>query len=124
KPPADRLRAGAEARPRQLNWPGKDGKPLPVLAPLAPKHQALYDLGRKEYIGLCAACHHAAGYGDAGKGPPLLDSEWLDNDERVTRLVLFGLRGPLSINRQPFNPDSALAMPAIPKSLDNYKIAG
>jgi mono/diheme cytochrome c family protein len=118
-----RLAAAAEAFSRQIVWPGKDGKPLPVVPPLPTKYQALYDLGHKEYLGLCAACHHAAGYGDAGKGPPLLESEWLENEERLTRLVLFGVRGPLSINGQPFNPDGALEMPAMHKALDDEKIA-
>ena len=90
--PNAKLAAAAEAMAKQLNWPGKDGKPLPVLPALSAKHQALYDLGRKEYLGLCAACHHPSGFGDAGKGPALLDSEWLDSDDRVIRLVLYGLR--------------------------------
>jgi mono/diheme cytochrome c family protein len=119
-----RLAAAAEAMAKQLNWPGKDGKPLPVLPPLTAKHQALYDLGRKEYLALCAACHHPAGYGDAGKGPALLDSEWLDNDERLVRLVLYGIRGPISINGEPFNHDGALEMPGTYKALDDQKIAG
>lgn len=119
-----RLAAAAEAFSKQLNWPGKDGKPFPVLAPLPAKFQPLYDVGRKEYLGLCAACHHAAGYGDAGKGPALLDSEWLDQEERLVRLVLFGLRGPLSINGQSFNVDGALEMPGMNKALDDEKIAG
>jgi len=119
-----RLAVAAEALAKQLNWAGKDGKPLPVLAPLSARHQALYDLGRKEYMGLCAACHHPAGYGDAGKGPALLDSEWLDNEERLVRLVLCGLRGPIAVNGQSFNPDGALEMPAMNKALDDEKIAG
>ncbi len=118
-----KLAAAAEAMAKQLNWPGKDGKPLPVLAPLSPQHQTLYDLGRKEYLGLCAACHHPSGFGDAGKGPALLDSEWLDSDERVVRLVLYGLRGPISIRGEPFNPDSAMEMPGTYKVLDDQKIA-
>ncbi len=121
--PDMKLAAAAEAMAKQLNWPGKDGKPLPVLAPLLPQHQALYDLGRKEYLGLCAACHHPSGFGDAGKGPALLDSEWLDSDERVVRLVLYGLRGPISIRGEPFNPDSAMEMPGTYKALDDQKIA-
>ena len=74
----------------------------------------MYDLGRKEYLGLCAACHHPAGYGDAGKGPSLLDSEWLAfSEERLVRLVLHGLRGPISVNGEPFNRDGALEMPGM-----------
>jgi mono/diheme cytochrome c family protein/glucose/arabinose dehydrogenase len=124
KSPNARLAKAAEAMAKQLNWPGKDGKPLPVLPPLSAKHQALYDLGRKEYMGLCAACHHPAGYGDAGKGPALLDSEWLDNDERLVRLVLYGLRGPINVGEEPFNPEGALEMPGTYRALDDQKIAG
>jgi mono/diheme cytochrome c family protein len=119
-----RLAAAAEAMAKQLNWPGKDGKPLPVPPPLSPRHQALYDVGRKEYLALCAACHHPAGYGDAGKGPPLLDSEWLDNDERLVRLVLYGLRGPVTVNGELFNGEGALEMPGTYKTLDDRQIAG
>jgi mono/diheme cytochrome c family protein len=119
-----KLAAAAEKLAGQLNWPGKDGKPLPVRPPLSAKHQALYDLGRKEYMALCAACHHPAGYGDAGKGPALIDSAWLDHDERLVRLVLYGLRGPVTVNGEPFNRDGALEMPGTYKALDDQKIAG
>jgi mono/diheme cytochrome c family protein/glucose/arabinose dehydrogenase len=119
------LAAAAENVAKQLNWPGKDGKPLPVQPPLSAKHQALYDLGRKEYLTWCAACHHSAGYGDAGKGPALLDSDWLDaSDERLVRLVLYGLRGPITVNGEPFNRDGALDMPGVYQALDDEKIAG
>jgi mono/diheme cytochrome c family protein len=73
---------------------------------------------------LCAACHHPAGFGDAGKGPALLDSEWLDNDERLVRLVLYGVRGPITVNGEPYNRDGALEMPGMYKALDDEKIAG
>jgi mono/diheme cytochrome c family protein/glucose/arabinose dehydrogenase len=119
-----KLAAAAERVAGQLNWPGKDGKALPVPPPLSPRHQALYDLGRKEYAALCAACHHAAGYGDAGKGPALLDSEWLDHDERLVRLVLHGLRGPVTVNGEVFNRAGALEMPGMAQALDDQKIAG
>jgi glucose/arabinose dehydrogenase/mono/diheme cytochrome c family protein len=120
----ERLALAAENMAKQLNWPGKDGKPLPVLPPLAPKHQALYDLGRQEYMTLCAACHHAAGYGDAGKGPALIDSEWLGfSDDRLVRLVLYGLRGPITVNGEQFNQEGALEMPGMYQALDDHKIA-
>jgi mono/diheme cytochrome c family protein len=118
-----RLAAAAENLAKQLNWPGKDGKPIRMPPPLSAKHQAMYDLGRTEYLALCAACHHPAGFGDAGKGPPLVDSDWLDNDERLVRLVLHGMRGPVTINDELFNPDSAMEMPGMYKVLDDQKIA-
>ena len=121
--PNSKIAAAAESLAKQLNWPGKDGKPIPVLPPLSSKHQALYDQGRKEYLALCAACHHPAGFGDAGKGPPLVDSDWLDNDERLVRLVLHGVRGPVTVNDDVFNPDSAMEMPGMYQLLDDQKIA-
>jgi glucose/arabinose dehydrogenase/mono/diheme cytochrome c family protein len=124
KSPDARLAAAAEGLAKQLNWPGKDGKPLPLPPPLSARHLALYELGRKEYLGLCAACHHPAGYGDAGKGPSLLDSEWLDHEARLVRLVLYGVRGPLTVGGEVFNPDGALEMPGTYKALDDEKIAG
>jgi mono/diheme cytochrome c family protein len=120
-----RMATAAENMAKLLNWPGKDSKPLPVLAPLSPKHQALYDIGRKEYMALCAACHHAAGYGDAGKGPALLDSDWLDfSEERLVRLVLYGIRGPITVAGEKFNQSGALEMPGMYQALDDEKIAG
>src|SRR5262245_2040019 len=118
-----KVAAAAERVAGLLNWPGKDGKALPVPPPLSEKHQALYDRGRKEYAALCAACHHTAGYGDAGKGPSLLDSEWLDHDERLVRLVLHGLRGPVTVNGEVFNRAGDLEMPGMYLALDDRKIA-
>jgi mono/diheme cytochrome c family protein/glucose/arabinose dehydrogenase len=120
-----RLAKAANTVATALVWPGKDGKPLPMPPPLSAKHQALYDLGRTEYMALCASCHHPAGYGDAGKGPALLDSEWLDfSDDRLVRLVLYGLRGPITIGGEAFNREGALEMPGMYQALDDQKIAG
>jgi mono/diheme cytochrome c family protein len=116
--------AAANKVAEHLNWPGKDGKPLPVPPPLSAEHQALYDLGKIEFMNLCAQCHNPSGFGEAGKAPSLLDSEWLDNDERVVRLVLMGLRGPISIGGDPFNMDNALEMPSMATALGDEKIAG
>jgi mono/diheme cytochrome c family protein/glucose/arabinose dehydrogenase len=125
KSPHARLATAAEEVAKQLNWAGKDGKPLPVLPPLPAKYQPLYEIGKKEFAGLCAACHHKAGYGEAGKGPPLLDSGWLDySDERLTRLLLFGLRGPITVGGEVFNRDGTLEMPGMYQAFDDQKIAG
>ena len=115
----------AEALAKLLIWPGKDGKPLPVLPPLSPKHQDLYDVGKTQFVATCAACHHPAGYGEAGKGPALIDSDWARGpQQRLVRIVLHGLHGPISINKEPFNRDASLEMPAMAMALDDTKIAG
>lgn len=116
--------AAAQKVAAMLNWPGKDGKPIALPPPLTASQQALYDLGRHEFMNLCAACHNAAGFGEPGKAPSLIDSEWLDNDQRVIRLVLYGLRGPVPINGETFNRDNALEMPGMYNALDDQKIAG
>ncbi len=54
----------------------------------------------------------------------LLDSEWLDNDDRLVRLVLYGLRGPITVGGEIFNPESVMEMPGTYKALDDQKIAG
>ena len=52
--------------------------------PLSEAQQTLNELGKKEYVAICAACHHPIGYGVAGSGPPLVDSDWLRGpDERL-----------------------------------------
>ena len=115
----------AESLAKLLLWPGKDGKPLPVLPPLSAKHQDLYDVGKTQFVATCAACHHPAGYGEAGKGPALIDSDWARGpQQRLVRIVLHGLHGPISINKEPFNRDASLEMPAMAMALDDTKIAG
>jgi glucose/arabinose dehydrogenase/mono/diheme cytochrome c family protein len=119
-----RLASAAQAFRGKLIWPGKDGQSIPRRAKLSPEHQRLYDIGQREYMALCAGCHHASGYGHAAKGPPLLESNWLENEERLIRLVLLGMRGPIRINGDLYNVDGRLSMPGIYKTLDDEKIAG
>ncbi len=121
------VRTRAELVAKQLNWPGKDGKPLPVPPPLSAPHQALNDLGKREYQSLCANCHHPLGYGVAGTGPPLIDSDWLQgpgSEDALIRIVLHGLHGPITINDEPFNRDGVLSMPGLANTLSDEKIAG
>jgi mono/diheme cytochrome c family protein len=50
---------------------------------------------------ICAQCHQPSGLGAAGIAPPLVDSEWaLGPDERVVRIVLNGLHGPISVGKK------------------------
>lgn len=50
--------------------------------------------------GYCTTCHQADGKGLTASGfPPLTGSEWvLNNDERLIKLVLKGLMGPIEVN--------------------------
>jgi len=60
----------------------------------------------------CAACHQANGLGVAGVYPPLAASEWVTgSEERLIRVLLHGLNGPIQVKGNPYNG----AMPAFGK---------
>jgi mono/diheme cytochrome c family protein/glucose/arabinose dehydrogenase len=82
-----------------LTWPGKPGaQPEVVVAPLSPEDQKRFEEGKRLFAGSCAACHQLHGMGMDGLAPPLVDSEWvLGSEQRLTRIVLNGLTGPLRV---------------------------
>jgi len=70
-------------------------------------------LGKKNFQTVCATCHQATGLGVEGVYPPLAGSEWVQGSpERVIRIVLYGLKGPVTVKGKQF---SAAAMPAFGK---------
>jgi mono/diheme cytochrome c family protein len=57
----------------------------------------------------CNTCHQANGLGVPGAIPPLVKSDWVvGSEERVIRIVLHGLQGPIKVNGVDYNS----AMPA------------
>ena len=51
----------------------------------------------------CAACHQPDGKGTPGRIPPLAGSPWVSGSEdRIIRIVLHGLRGPIEVNGATF----------------------
>ena len=58
----------------------------------------------------CVTCHQATGQGIPGVYPPLAGSEWVNGPEdRVIRILLGGLKGPVKVKGQEF---SSAAMPS------------
>ena len=54
----------------------------------------------------CAVCHQPNGQGSAALGfPPLAGSEWVQEEgvNRLIRIVLDGLTGPITVKGQPFS---------------------
>ncbi len=94
-----------------LTWPGKPGaKPEPIIPPLSPEEKKRFDDGKILFAASCAACHQVHGLGMDGLAPPLVDSEWvLGAEERLVRIVLNGLTGPLRVKGQSWHLD----MPAL-----------
>jgi len=60
-------------------------------------------LGARFYSTVCSACHQPNGAGIPIAFPPLAGSDWvLGNEQRIIRVVLHGLQGPIVVNGQPF----------------------
>jgi mono/diheme cytochrome c family protein len=67
-------------------------------------------LGKNVYAQVCAACHQPTGLGLPPAFPPLVGSEWLAmSDERLIRILLHGLQGPIKVQ----GVDYQSAMPAV-----------
>jgi mono/diheme cytochrome c family protein len=65
--------------------------------------------GEIRFANYCAACHQLGGQGTEGRVPPLDGSPWVSGSEqRLIRIVLGGLRGPIVIAGETYN----LEMPA------------
>lgn len=127
------LARGADAARRQdayralelFTWPGVAAASLAGadVTPLTPAQRRRLEQGRETYAALCAACHQAHGGGLANVAPPLAGSDWVaGSPERLVRVVLHGLYGPVTVNGQAWN----LAMPGLggAPGLDDEKIAG
>jgi len=101
-------------------WPGKPGVMVPTAKALSNEEQALFDNGRQTFAGLCAACHQPTGKGLEGLAPPLAESEWvLGEPERIVKVVMHGLRGPIKVKGLNYSYD----MPAA-GFLSDEQIAG
>lgn len=61
-------------------------------------------LPRTIYQRACLSCHGADGLGKPGLYPPLAATDWVNapRPDRLIRLVLHGVAGPLKVNGQPF----------------------
>ena len=60
-------------------------------------------LGKRVFDMICITCHQANGLGVPGQYPPLAGSEWAQgNEERVIRIVLHGLNGPIPVKGTKF----------------------
>jgi len=67
--------------------------------------------GAKMFFQICASCHGSNGEGIDGLAPPLMKSEHVADAERLARIILHGLQGPVSVNGQQY--EFNLAMPGL-----------
>ena len=82
---------------------GTNSKPARKLTAAEEK---IFKLGREIYFrdAHCATCHQADGKGIPNIYPPLAKSNWLDDDERLAKILLKGLWGQITVNGQHFDP--------------------
>jgi len=95
--------------------------------PLAGDELKSYQLGRSVFLrdAHCATCHQPNGQGLPGTYPPLVKSEWLTDDQRLIKIVLKGLWGPLEINGTKFDPAKGVPpMPGFGGFLSDDEVAG
>lgn len=61
-------------------------------------------LGKRVYLANCATCHQANGLGVPNQYPPLANSEWVKgSEERIIRIVIHGLQGPITVDGKEYN---------------------
>ncbi len=88
----------------------EDTRPGETLASAIGREQQI-EKGAALYATTCATCHQPTGLGLPGAIPPLARSDFLvkNENERVIRIVLNGLSGPVRVNGSAFDS----AMPAL-----------
>lgn len=66
--------------------------------------------GKKLYNQICFTCHAPTGQGLPGAIPPLAGSEWVTgSEERLVRIVLYGLTGPVKVAGHDYNNPAMVA---------------
>ena len=101
------VQEGAKRIVSLVTWPGKPGAdPEVAVKPLTAEEQKRFDQGKDLFLISCGACHQPHGMGQEGLAPPLVDSDWvLGSPNRLVRIVLHGLHGPINVKGKIFQLD-------------------
>lgn len=97
--------------------PYRGSAELDLLQPSTGGYDDAVKKGRALYSSIgCAACHQANGLGMPGAFPALAGSEWVldEGHQRVVRIVLHGLNGPITVKGVQLNSQ----MPGLPQLSD------
>ncbi|MEM9281994.1 MAG: c-type cytochrome, partial [Verrucomicrobiota bacterium] len=109
-----------------FSWPGHTPEPLAIsgVEPLDKQERIRFARGRQIYMTSCVACHGSDGGGMKYLAPPLAGSDWVNgSEERLVRILLHGLSGPISVSGKRYEfPEIQAVMPPL-AGLDNAEIA-
>ncbi len=114
--------AGVLAAPLPAAPTGADDAPSDLVG----EARERFLLGREVYLrdGHCATCHQKDGRGMAGVYPPLDARRWLEDDERLAKIVLHGLHGAIRVRGEPYGAAAGSPpMPGFGALLDDREIA-
>jgi mono/diheme cytochrome c family protein len=105
-----------------------DAKFGPTNKKLGGEDMRLYNIGKEVFNreAHCVTCHQADGKGVDNMYPGLAGSEWLRNDpERVVKIVLKGLYGPLEFQGKKYGPEKGTPpMMGFGALLNDQELAG
>ncbi|MBT5708531.1 MAG: c-type cytochrome [Verrucomicrobia bacterium] len=104
--------------------PSSEGSVKTTAIPQTEKEAKSISDGKALYQQVCAGCHGLNGEGLKPLAPPLANSEWLsESSERLIRILLQGITGPVQVNGSSYQPPEILPeMPAL-AVLDDHQIA-
>lgn len=76
--------------------------------------------GRRVFEAVCALCHGLDGAGQPGRAPPLAGSAWVGGaEDRLIRIALHGLSGPVLVGEQTWNQ----SMPGLGGAMSEEELA-
>ncbi len=101
---------------QEFRWDAYDPDAKGGVGEIVVEEKTLAEIGARVFRGQCVACHQTSGLGVAGAFPPLVGSKWVvGNEERLARILLNGLNGPIVVQGDTYNGN----MPAFgPKGLN------
>jgi mono/diheme cytochrome c family protein len=108
-------------------WPGHQfdrQEKRPAGRSLTADELQLVSDGKAVFQKVCAGCHGLNGEGIRPLAAPLVDSDWvLGSEERLIRVLLHGLTGPVEVDGITYQPPIVLPeMPAV-GNLDDFQIS-
>lgn len=65
--------------------------------------KASMERGKTIYETQCMSCHMAGGEGLEGVFPPLAKTDYLNDKNRLVKVIVLGVRGPMKINGVEYN---------------------